>query len=297
MFCLSVFIVLILLATRFWHSTPDFAKKLSQNSYHIYIIHFFIVLALQAALIKWEGGSTWFKLAIVFFTALIISYLISQYITNRFPRITLTGLLLICCLMAFFLNPHRYERKFDQRQLEFKEKLSQMATDHTTLRNDSILSFKKALGEPEKYTLEAFEKLSLTLHSQPDDYEIMSYLGRVTVMLLPPDTSGNLFDSLVHIVRGYSWIDLAVAKDPENIKVRLNRAQDSLEQIPFLEREEYAIVDFEYLAKQIQEDSNIDKSIKEQVFSNLIILYEKNGRYKESERLKRNLLKPQKNAQ
>jgi hypothetical protein len=118
----------------------------------------------------------------------------------------------------------------------------------------------------------------------------MGYLGRVTVMLLPPDTSENTFDSLVHIVRGYKWIDLAVAKDPENIKVRLNRAQDSLKQIPFLEREKYAIVDFEYLAKQIQEDSNIDKSIKEQVFSNLIILYKKNGRHKESEKLKRNLL-------
>jgi peptidoglycan/LPS O-acetylase OafA/YrhL len=290
MFCLSVFIVLVFLATRFWHSTPDFAKKLSQNSYHIYIIHFFIVLALQAALIKWQGGPTWLKLAIVFFTALIISYLISQYITNRYPRITLTGLLLICCLMAFFLNPHRYERKFDQRQLEFKEKLSLMATDHATLRNDSILSFKKALDEPEKYATKTFEKLSLALHSQPDDYEIMSYLGRVTVMLLPPDTSENTFDSLVHIVKGYKWIDLAVAKDPENIKVRLNRAQDSLKQIPFLEREKYAIVDFEYLAKQIQEDPNIDKSIKEQVFSNLIILYEKNRRHKETERLKRNLL-------
>ena len=168
-FCLSVFIVLIVLATRFWYSTSDFAKKLSQNSYHIYIIHFFIVLALQAALIKWQGGPTWLKLPIVFFTALIICYLISQYITNRYPKITLTGLLLICCLMAFFLNAHRYERKFDQRQLKFKEKLSLMATDHATLRNDSILSFKKALDEPEKYAMEAFERPSLALHSQQDD--------------------------------------------------------------------------------------------------------------------------------
>jgi glucans biosynthesis protein C len=290
MFCLSVFIVLIVLATRFWHSTPDFAKKLSQNSYHIYIIHFFIVLALQATLIKWQGGPTWLKLTIVFFTALTVSYLISQYITNRYPKITLTGLLLICCLMAFFLNPHRYERKFDQKQMEFKEKLYLMAADHAALRNDSILSFRKALDEPGKYAPEAFERLSLALHSQPDDYEVMSYLGRVTVMLLPPDTSENTFDSLVHIVKGYKWIDLAVAKDPENIKVRLNRAQDSLKQIPFLEREKYAIVDFEYLAKQVQENPNIDKSIKKQVFSNLTILYEKNGRHKESERLKRNML-------
>ncbi|MBW1812248.1 MAG: acyltransferase [Deltaproteobacteria bacterium] len=290
MFCLSVFIVLIILAKRFWHSTSTFAGKLSQNSYHIYIIHFFIVLALSAALIKWQGGPTWLKLAIVFFTALIISYLISQYITNRFPKITLAGLLLICCLLAFSLNPHRYERKFDQKQLEFKEKLSLVSTDPAALRIDSITSFKNALDDPEKYAPEAFEKLSMSLHSQPDDYEVMSYLGRVTVMLLPPDTSGNTFDSLVHIVKGYQWVDLAVAKDPDNIKIRLNRAHDSLKQVPFLEREKYAIVDFEYLVRRIKEDSSIDTSIKKEVFSNLIILYEKNGRHEESERLKRNLL-------
>jgi len=289
MFCLSAFMVMILLAIRFWSSTSEFSKKVSNNSYHIYIIHLLIVFALSAGLMKWQGGPTWIKLIIVFSLTLIISYLISHFITNRFPKITLVGLLVICCLLAFFLNPHRYEKQFDQRQVAFKEKLSQTATDQATLRNDSILSFKKALDEPEKYASEAFEKLSLALHNQPDDYEIMSYLGRASVMLLPPDKSANTFDSLVHVVKGYNWVDLAVEKDPENVMVRLSRAQDSIKQIPFLEREKYALIDFEYLGKRIKEDPSIDKSIKEEVFSSLISLYDKAGRSKESERVKKEL--------
>ncbi len=68
--------------------------------------------------------------------------------------------------------------------------------------------------------------------------------------------------------------------------IRLNRARDSLKQIPFLERQEYAFIDLEYLARRVEGTPEIDSSVKKEIYGNLISLYEKTGREEESEKLK-----------
>lgn len=120
--CISVLFLLVSIAHRYLNFASRFTKKLSENSYHIYIIHLFLVLALQAALRGWAQGPAWLKLVIVFLSAVIFSYLISEYITNRFPKATLVFLVLISISLIFIINPYSYERKFDKSQSEIFEK-------------------------------------------------------------------------------------------------------------------------------------------------------------------------------
>ena len=74
---------------------------------------------------------------------------------------------------------------------------------------------------------------------------------------------------------GFKWMDKAVENDPDNVIIRLNRALVSISVPELLRRESCAKADFEYLAERIQENPMVDKSIKEQVFSNLDKIYEK----------------------
>jgi hypothetical protein len=232
----------------------------------------FIILASQAVLLNWESGPTWIKLMIVFFSTVIISYLISQYVTNRFPKITVAVLVLISVSLVSILNPYRYERRFDQRQLEMKNKVADIKTDYLSLRNEAITSFKESLENPQQGLAEAFEKLSLAHQSQKNDYEIMSYLGRATVMIVKYRVVKNPLEFMVYNVKGFNWLDKAVENDPDNVTVRLNRAIISSEVSESLNRRKYTKTDFEYLAKKIEENPAIEKSIKEQVFSNLEII-------------------------
>ena len=273
--CLSVLVLIVSLASRYWRNSSHFTKKLSDNSYHIYIIHMFILLAIQAALVNWQSGPTWIKLMIVFFSTVTISYVISEYVTNRFPKITVAVLMLISISLVLMMNPYRYERRFDQRQVEIKNKAANIKTDYLSLRNEAISSFKESLKNPSQGLVEAFEKLSLAHQNQKDDYEIMSYLGRAAVMIVKYRAVKNPLEFIVYNVKGFKWLDKAVENDPDNVIIRLNRAIISSEVSESLNRRKCAKLDFEYLAKKIEENPAIDKPIKEQVFSNLEKIYEK----------------------
>ena len=123
--------------------------------------------------------------------------------------------------------------------------------------------------------MEAFEKLSLAHQSQKNDYVIMSYLGRTAVMIVKYRVVKNPLEFMVYNVKGFTWLDKAVENDPDNIIIRLNRAIISSEVSEGLNRRKCAKMDFEYLAKVIEENPAIDKSIREQVFSNPEKIYEK----------------------
>jgi hypothetical protein len=244
----------------------------------------FIVLGLQAALIDWQDGPVLVKIAIVFASSLLISYLISNFIVMKFPRITTAGLLILCITMVVFLNPHRYEREFDERQARFAKNSSLTQQDDSALRKDAILLYQKALEEPSTYNEAAFEMLSIAHHRNKHDYEVLSYLARITVVI---GDSRNLLEHMVHDVRGYTWLDEAVEKDPDNINIRFNRGVDSFNKPDvFAERWKYAEIDFTHLVELIQGKPDISASFKEQVFSYLIRIYEKERNFEQMERYK-----------
>lgn len=244
----------------------------------------FVVLGLLAALINWQGGPTLVKIAIVFACSLPISYLISNFVVMKFPRVTAAGLLILCISMVILLNPHRYEREFDERQARFAKNSSLIRQDDSTLRKDAILLYHKALKEP-SHNEEAFETLSMAYHRNEDDYEILSYLARITVVI---GDSRNLLEHMVHDAIGYTWMDKAVEHDPDNINIRFNRGVDSFNKPDvFADRWKYVEIDFTHLVELIQRKPDISASFKEQVFSYLAKIYEKEGNIEQMKKYKK----------
>ena len=83
-------------------------------------------------------------------------------------------------------------------------------------------------------------------------------------------------------------MDNAVENDPDNINIRLNRGQDSLNKPGvFADRWKYAETDFLYLAEYIHNTPDPDSSLKQQVFSGLAKIYQQNGNIEESKKYKK----------
>ena len=68
----------------------------------VYLVHFFIVVALQAALLRWIGGIVPVKIAIVFVAALTLSFAFSRWVLARHSRAFAIAILalFVFCLAA-----------------------------------------------------------------------------------------------------------------------------------------------------------------------------------------------------
>ena len=53
---LSLLVVFVSFGVRYWNRASGLDRQLAAASYNIYLVHFFIVVALQAALLKWSAG-------------------------------------------------------------------------------------------------------------------------------------------------------------------------------------------------------------------------------------------------
>jgi glucan biosynthesis protein C len=96
---LSMLILLLSFGIRFWNHASGFDRQLAAGSYNIYLLHFFIVVILQTALLEWAGGPVFIKIAIVFLAALSLSYAISRWILMRHSRafvIVILALFVFC---------------------------------------------------------------------------------------------------------------------------------------------------------------------------------------------------------
>jgi glucan biosynthesis protein C len=99
---LSLLATLVLFGIRFWNYASGFDRQLAAASYNIYLVHFFIVVALQAALLKWIGGPVPVKIAIVFLAALSLSYAFSRWVLARHSRafaVVIMALFVFCLVV------------------------------------------------------------------------------------------------------------------------------------------------------------------------------------------------------
>lgn len=99
---LSLLVTFISYGERFWNKSNWFDRQLTSTSYNIYLIHFFIIVAIQSALLKWIGGPISAKIAIVFFVALAVSYAISRWVLIRHSRVFAVAIMVLFtfCLFA-----------------------------------------------------------------------------------------------------------------------------------------------------------------------------------------------------
>lgn len=96
---LSLMVTSVSFGLRYWNHANKLDQQLAATSYNIYLVHIFIVIALQSALLEWTGGLVPIKIAIVFLIALALSFGISRWILARHARvfaIFILGLFVFC---------------------------------------------------------------------------------------------------------------------------------------------------------------------------------------------------------
>ncbi|ABA87783.1 membrane protein, putative [Syntrophotalea carbinolica DSM 2380] len=76
--CLSIFMVLISFAYRYWNRDSKINRSLAANSYGIYILHMPIVLGLGLVLLSWAGVPVIIKFCIVTAASTLLSWGISR---------------------------------------------------------------------------------------------------------------------------------------------------------------------------------------------------------------------------
>jgi glucan biosynthesis protein C len=96
---LSLLVVFVSFGLRYWNHANKLDQQLAGTSYDIYLVHIFIVIALQSALLEWTGGLVPIKIAIVFLTTLALSFGISRWVLARHSRafaMLILGLFVFC---------------------------------------------------------------------------------------------------------------------------------------------------------------------------------------------------------
>ena len=99
---LSLLVISVSFGVRYWNYASGLNRQLAAASYNIYLVHFFIVVALQAALLRWIGGPVPVKIAIVFLAALTVSFAFSRWVLARHSRafVIVIMALFVFCLVA-----------------------------------------------------------------------------------------------------------------------------------------------------------------------------------------------------
>ena len=101
---LSLLIAFVSFGVRNWNHSNLLDRRLSSNSYDIYLTHYWFVIAFQGALLKWTGGPVLVKAAIVFVAALGLSFLVSNWVLARHSRI-FAALLLALFVFCLAVRP------------------------------------------------------------------------------------------------------------------------------------------------------------------------------------------------
>jgi glucan biosynthesis protein C len=94
---LSLLVVSVSLGVRYWNYASRLDRQLAAASYNIYLVHLFIVVAAQAALLRWMGGPVPVKMAIVFLVALTLSFALARWVLARH------SLAFVIAIMALFV--------------------------------------------------------------------------------------------------------------------------------------------------------------------------------------------------
>lgn len=153
------------------------------------------------------------------------------------------------------------------------EKASPLNKDNLKLlgiayHNLAILEVKGASYKTVEY-LERANQLS------PYDYEVLAYLGSAKTMAARD--SWNFFTKLSKVNEGINMMDRAVSKSPDNIAVRMVRANNGLKLPGFLNRKDIALRDFQHLEILVQRVEGVSPDLKAEIFYQLGMLYkEKN---------------------
>jgi tetratricopeptide (TPR) repeat protein len=130
----------------------------------------------------------------------------------------------------------------------FQNRIKTNADDFEALKNAGILLHQMSRISPNKTNVELGETyLKKAAQLDPKDVQIAAWLGSITTMKAIFESDPGKQTFLVKV--GSRAMDQSVQRDPNNLVIRLIRANNSMELPPFLKRTQYAVEDYNhYLA-------------------------------------------------
>lgn len=161
------------------------------------------------------------------------------------------------------------------RAAELQKRLDQNPSDDDVLKNLGIVYYAAALKDSKAYAKKAIQYLDQAYQKKSEDAEVLCYLG-TTYTLLAKDAS-DLSSMTSNTNKGIGFMDKAVRMDPDNISVRMIRANNSKNLPKFLNRRSVAYEDFEHLASLFEKKPDISHLLKAFVYQNLAALYKEDG--------------------
>jgi len=132
-----------------------------------------------------------------------------------------------------------------------------------TLKTAGILLHQIARNDPKREDVDLAERhLKRARELAPNDHEIAAWLGSVTTMKALFETDPGRQTLWVKV--GAKLMDAAIKTVPDNLVVRLVRANNSIELPPFLRRARFGVEDFGYYidacAKQSCGPTQVDEA-------------------------------------
>jgi tetratricopeptide (TPR) repeat protein len=187
---------------------------------------------------------------------------------------------LVLLLLASLVHAEERPENMDLDALkaqasEWQQRLDQNPSDYDALRNLGIVYYAAALKDSKAYSKKAIQYLDQTYQKKPEDAEVLCCLGS-TYTLLAKDSS-DLSSITSNVNKGIGFMDKAVRMDPDNITIRMIRANNSRNLPKFLNRRSVAYEDFEHLVSLFEKKPNVSPSLKASVYQNLAALYKEDG--------------------
>ena len=154
-------------------------------------------------------------------------------------------------------------------------KIAENDQDFESFKQLGIVYHMKAVANAKTYAPLAVDALTRARELDKRDTEVLCYLGSATTMLAK--TTFNPVKKMGFVNKGTGYMDKAVSQSPDNVTVRLTRAQNAMRLPAFLNRQSFALIDLEHLSKMIDKNPEQYASIKQGVYADLSKLYDKNG--------------------
>jgi tetratricopeptide (TPR) repeat protein len=203
---------------------------------------------------------------------------------DRFARSLVVGLWCVLSLaFLLFASPVQAEERPENMDLkalsaeagQLQQRLDQNPADYEALKGLGIVYHSMALKDSQAYAKKAVQYLEQANQKKSDDTEVLCYLGSAYTLLAKD--AGDLMSKSSYMDRGVEYMDKAVRMTPDDISVRLIRANNSKSLPKFLNRRPVAYEDFEHLASLFEKRSDISASLKASVYRNLAALYKEDG--------------------
>lgn len=118
--------------------------------------------------------------------------------------------------------------------------------------------------------IKAIDFFQKALDMEPSNNELKAWLGSATNMRA---RDAWMTDKMKYVSKGMALMNAAVTSEPENINIRLTRANSCLYMPSFLGKDNIAVSDFEFVAARLQ--GSEDKELLQEVYYKVGLAYKK----------------------